>query len=445
MKFPAPIIVDAKLFGREPPHSAEAEMSLIGSMLIDPRCIPEVAETVTADDFYNPAHGMVFSAALDVFRKHGDGDLVQLQNRLREAGNYDTVGGDAKLVELVEATPSAVNYPHYMRIVADRAAGRRMIETCGRAVFDLQHSEDFPATIDGIQRDVMAAVKGGRASRAFTTTEITDAIVNRWEAGIPEDFEVPTPWDVLNAKIGGLVRGVFYVIGARPSHGKTTWAMQAARHMGQHYPVVFYSLEMGREALIAREIAAETGADFRAVMRGACNMERAVPAIGRLNLNKLLIIDNIPRRWATIQASMHRMHAQVKPRAYFIDYAQLMGHTDKRHLELSDIAGEMQGIAKKLDASVVLLSQINRGAVQTLASRPALKDLKESGGIEEAADVAILLHRESYYHEGDEQWSAENPDKVNTAEMIVAKQRNGPTGVVRVGWNGARFTNERGV
>jgi replicative DNA helicase len=456
-----------KLFDREAPFSAEAEISLLGSMILDPNVIGDVMMIVRRpEDFYIAEHGWIFRALIEVFDRHHSGDLVQTQERLRQMGVYEQIGGEAKLLELAEAVPAAVNAPFYARIVADKAKLRRLIDAAGKILYDAYHvgsdlgPEGVREVIDVAETKVFEIAEDESVSEPQELKKLLQDEIDRLEAQDGKGFSgVPTGYTELDDMLRGLQPGELVIIAARPSMGKTALALNLAEQIAlgglsfvredvPRVPIGFFSLEMSKSAVTQRLISARSGISSHNLRSGhGVDFRRVIQACGELEQAPIFVDDTPNMTVMTLRARARRLVRQHGIKCIMIDYLQLLtspgAARESRQVEVSTISRGIKALARELDLPVVCLAQLNRASEQREGNRPRMADLRESGSIEQDADVIILLHREDYYHVQDENWAIENPDKIGVAELIIAKQRNGPTGVVKLKWDAAttRFKN----
>lgn len=462
----------ASMFDRQPPAALEAEMSLLGSMILDPQVIPDVLSFVRSrEDFYDEKHGHIYAAVISVYDTHHSGDLVQIVDALRAAGKLELVGGEGYLVELAESVPAAVNAPHYARIVAEKAKLRRLIDAAGEILYEAYHAGELGPdgareVLDSAEMRVFEIAQEQQASDPQALAELLEIELRRIEAA---DFEgggysgIPTGYFELDDLLRGLQPGELLILAARPSMGKTALALNLAEQIAlggvplagaspsQRHAVGIFSLEMSKVSLVQRLLSARSGVSGSSLRGGARisdeDLRRLLMASEDLK-NAPIFIDDTPNLTVlNLRARARRMVAQHGVRCLMIDYLQLMSAPgaarESRQVEVSAISRGVKALARELNVPVICLSQLNRASESREGNRPRMSDLRESGSIEQDADVIMLLHREDYYHVQDEQWKAENPDKIGVAEVIVAKQRNGPTGVVKLVWDNrvTRFRN----
>lgn len=458
-----------RLFDRTPPHAMEAERSLLGSILLDPQVLNDVVEIVPSpESFYKESHGTIYKALVDTFDAHQSGDLVQLTETLRARGVLDRVGGTGYLMELAEAVPSAASAPYYARLIADAARLRKLIDAAGEILHDAYTGAD--GTPDGAKRVIDLAEKRifDIASEDINAEpeslkELLHAEMQRIdEADGRPIMGVPTGFPDLDQMTSGLQPEELIILAARPSMGKTAIALNLAeqiafggvtpwepRRHAKPVPVGIFSLEMSRGALVQRLLSARSGVDSAKLRNGMVNAEeyeRLRQASAELAEAPMIIDDTPGMTVLTLRAKARRMKQRHGIGCIVIDYLQLLSSPtaarESRQVEVSEISRSIKALARELKLPVICLAQLNRGAEQREGNRPRMSDLRESGSIEQDADVVALLHRESYYHRGEPAWDPnspefdeENRDKLNLAELILAKQRNGPTGTVKLVWD----------
>lgn len=458
-----------RLFDRTPPHAVEAERSLLGSILLDPGVLNDVVQIVpTADSFYKESHGTIYKALVDTFDAHQSGDLVQLTETLRARGVLDRVGGTGYLMELAEAVPSAASAPYYARLIADSARLRKLIDAAGEILHDAYTGAD--GTSDGAKRVIDLAEKKifDIASEDINAEpeslkELLLAEMTRIdEADGKPIMGVGTGFPDLDELTSGLQPEELIILAARPSMGKTAMCLNLAeqiafggvapwepRRKAKPVPVGIFSLEMSRAALVQRLLSARSGVDSGKLRNGMVSPEeyqRLRQASSELAEAPIVIDDTPGMTVLTLRAKARRMKQRHDIGCIIIDYLQLLSSPtsarESRQVEVSEISRSIKALARELRLPVICLAQLNRGAEQREGNRPRMSDLRESGSIEQDADVVALLHREAYYHRGEPAWDPTSPEfdednreKLNMAELILAKQRNGPTGTVRLVWD----------
>ena len=457
-----------KLFDRLPPHSLEAEMSLLGSMILDPQVIADVLPHVGSDDmFYSAAHSAIYRAIIGLYEQHQSGDLVLLVERLRDAQQLKDVGGEEYLVQLVEAVPAATSAPYYAKLVADKHRLRKLIEAAGKILYDAYHPGDeaqgVSEVLDQAESRIFAIAEQAQSNDAQSLAELLQEEIDRLESIEGKGVSgISTGFTRLDEMLSGLHKGEMVIVAARPSMGKTALALNIAEQVAmggvaagsrakhEKVPVAFFSLEMSKEAITNRLLSARSGVDSHKMRTGKFSendFQRLIRSAGDLREAPIYIDDSPNLTVLGLRARSRRLVRRYDVRCIVIDYLQLLtspsAARESRQVEVSEISRGIKSLARELDLPVVCLAQLNRGAEQREGKQPRLSDLRESGSIEQDADVVLLLHREEYYHVGDEDWAMDNPEKVGLTELIIAKQRNGPTGVVKLTWDSSttRFKN----
>lgn len=443
----------AKLFDRLPPHEIEAEMSVLGGLILDPTYIGEVAEVLNgACDFYKPAHSAIYQAILDLWEKNESLDIVSIKSILASRNELDQAGGVAYLTELIESTPGAVAAPSHARRIREAAKKRQLIEAFGKGLHDLYATPDTSTEIgDRVEAAVFAAAsKDSQASDTSTIGEIMQAeydLLEQHDGRAVRGLE--TGYFELDEMLSGLQAGQMIVIAGRPGMGKTCLAMCMAERIAiiNKNPTAFFSLEMSKGELGRRVMSSMGNVPAHLVRRnqiGADDFRRMVDAIGVASESPLYIQDVGDLSIMQLRAKARRLASRYALRAVFIDYLQLMtGANDRREEDVSSISRGIKGLAKELGVPVVVLSQLNRKAEEREGNKPRMSDLRESGSIEQDADVVMLIHRQDYY---DAQTKGDTFQPTNIAEVIIAKQRSGPTGTVKLQFDGStsRFNNLAG-
>jgi replicative DNA helicase len=441
------------MFDREPPKDVAAEMALLGSFLTDPSVIND-AQPIERGDFYAEKHGTLYAAIADVYDRTGELDLVLLQSELVARKVLDQIGGGEYLVELANGVPTAVNAPHYARIVREKATLRRIIDAASTTLYEAYNAADFGPSpvveiIDRAESRMFVCHQHGKADTTCGEEDlasIMDREVARMERA-EKPRAVATRYVDLDEKLGGgFHAGELIVIGARPSMGKTALMLNMATNIAQHgTPVGILSMEMSREALVLRAIASEARVDLAEIRGGVVLQDatlKAVYAACEVVKGYAIQIDDTPALTvATARTKARRMIQRHGVQVLFVDYLQLMtapGSNENRQTEVSAISRGLKSLARETGVPVVALSQLNRSVEGRSDFRPRMSDLRESGSIEQDADVITLLHREEYYHPGDTAWAQANSHLIGIGELIVAKNRNGKVGTVGLSWNPER-------
>jgi replicative DNA helicase len=434
----------SSLFEQLPPHSLESEMSLLGAMLIDPQVVGDVVLVVrSGNDFFKPTNGAIYDAMVELYDRHAALDIVLLHQLLNDRGTLDSVGGLNYLVELANAVPSAANALHYARDVRQKAAVRQLIDAAGDVLYDAYHSpEDAQVILERAEQAIFRIAQQSEHSHAETLQALVEEAMRLMEDNDGKLITgVPTGFRDLDEMTQGLQRGEMIIIAARPSMGKTALALNMAELMAlRDHPVGIFSLEMSRQQLVQRLLAAKSGVNSQKIRRSMLNSDdyhKLHIACGELMDAQILIDDTPGLTPLQLRAKARRMVAKHDIKAIFIDYLQLMsvgGRVESRQVEISEISRSIKAMARELNVPVICLSQLNRAPEQREGHRPRMSDLRESGSLEQDADVVMMLHREDYYHQGEDDWADRNPDKLGVAELIITKQRNGPTGNVTLTW-----------
>lgn len=451
-----------KMFDLEPPRSIEAERSLLGCMLLDYRVIGDCAEHLDGPEaFYEPRHGQIYQALKHVHDEHNSGDIGQIRQHLTDQGVLDEVGGLDYLERLLSEVAVAGNASHFARIVADKHRLRRLAEACGEIVFGVYHAGQLgraaQAIVDEAETAIFAVAQDGRAEQATELGAVVAAVHERLQAiadGRARAMGVETGYFDLDETLGGLQPGELIILAARPSMGKSAMATNIAEQLARAVdgsgapthrppvPVGVFSLEMSKSSLAERMLASASGVSSVKLRRGILSeaeLTHAAACADALARVPLFIDDTAGLSVSQLRSRARRMVQRHKVGVLVIDYLQLVAGggngRESRQEEVGQVSRAIKALARELNIPVLCLSQLNRSAENREGNRPRLSDLRESGSLEQDADVVLLLHREEYYHIGDTEWFERNPEKRGVAEIIVAKQRNGPTGSVPLVWD----------
>jgi replicative DNA helicase len=433
---------------RVPPHNLQAEESLLGAMLLSKDAIAAAVELLTADDFYKPAHGHIFDAITSLYGTGEPADPVTVAEELRRADLLDALGGQPVLVALQSSTPATTSAARYAKIVEEHALLRRMIGVAGE-ISERAYSlpDDVTKTIDEAEALVFAVAERRLADTLSPIGMLLDESLNRLEQLYERGGTitgVPTGYTDLDEMLAGMQASNLIVVGARPSVGKTSFALGLAQHAALHNdkPVLLFSLEMSQLEVTQRLLCAEALVDASKIRNGklgTSDWAKIHHGVTRLANAPIWIDDNPNITVMDIRAKARRLKSQLGGLGVvIIDYIQLMsgrGSAENRQVEVSEISRNLKILARELETPVMALAQLNRQLETRADKRPMLADLRESGSIEQDADVVLFLYR-------DEVYNPETPDR-GTAEVIVAKHRSGPTGKVRLAWREqyARFDN----
>jgi replicative DNA helicase len=438
----------APLLERVLPQSEEAEQAALGAMLVAREAIARVVDLLDAGDFYHPRHQMLYRAMIDLFSESEPVDVVTVQARLRDRDQYEQAGGTSYLMDLQEAAPTAAAVATYAKIVRAKATLRQLIQA-GAEVQEFAKNagdEDVETIVDRAEQTVFAV--GERTiTPAFTPIrellgETYDRIDEMQDSHRP-GTGLPTGYDDLDSLLSGLQASDLFVLAARPSMGKTALALNMAATVAktQGKTVAVLSLEMAKEQLALRLLCAEAGVNQQNIRQGYIDrgdMDRIAIAASKLYKAPIFIDDSPTMNVLQMRGKARRLRAEHGLDLILVDYLQLVsghGRFENRTQEISQVARSLKALARELRVPVVALSQLSR-AVEARGHprRPLLSDLRESGSIEQEADVVAFIYRPSYYGQEELRSAGYLETDHNIAEILVAKQRNGPTGTVRLAW-----------
>ncbi len=435
------------------PQNLEAEMSLIGSLLIDKEAMVKVGDSVTPEDFYSDKHRDIFDAICDLYRRHDPIDILSLSNRLEEKKLIEAIGGRAYLIQLANAVPTSSHAAHYAQIVQKKATLRRLIRAAQDiSALGFEEAEDVEQALDKAEQKLFS-VSQQFLKVAFTPiTNILDSAFERIDEIHREKGRlrgVPTGYPDLDAMLGGLQKSDLVILAARPSCGKTALSLDFVRNAAVRHkvPVGYFSLEMSKEQLVDRLICAEANVDMWKMRTGRLSEQgdnddftRIGHAIGTLSEAPIYIDDSASANIMEIRTKARRLQMEHGLGFLVVDYLQLMesrgGDTDNRVQEVAEITRGLKSIARELNIPVMALSQLSRAVETTKPAIPKLSHLRESGSIEQDADVVMFIYRKA----ADKNYRAEDlsPDERHLAEIHIAKHRNGPTGMVKLFFDDSR-------
>lgn len=455
-----PILPLDKLFDKPPPQSEMAEMALLGAMILEPSIIHEVIAIVRKPEvFFLEAHAAIFAALVKTYDQKQAGNLVLLGEALGDGEQLANVGGMKYLERLAAETPGPATAVHFARIVAEKARLRELIRAGGEIVYSAYHAgelgpEGARPVVDAAEKLIFDIAQQEDTSNAEALSKLVEQEYNRLLAMQGKGVSgLSTGYPDLDELTSGMQDGELIIVAARPAMGKTSFALNLAEQValgggqfgaksGKHVPVAFFSLEMSKSAIAQRLLSARSGYSSHDMRSGRLREEdydRLCEAMYELHDAPIYIDDTPGLSILGLRTRARRLVAQHGVKCIFIDYLQLMSAPnaakESRQVEVSAISRGVKALARELSVPVICLSQLNRGPEGRGDNRPKMSDLRESGSIEQDADVVMLLHREAYYHIGDAAWQEENADKQNLAEVIIAKQRNGPTDVVKLTWD----------
>jgi len=434
---------------RLPPHDIEAEEAIIGSLLVDPDAIVKVAGFLVAEDFWEEPHRLIYQACLSLYQRNEAIDQITVAHELARLDNLERIGGAAYLSHLISIVPTSLLVEHYAQIVSNMAVMRRLIASAGQiAVLGYEAGFDVEATLNKAE-DILFQVRKRQSARDFVSIRevLSGYFEGTGQAVISREGEIPhvlTGFTGLDDILGGLQRSDLVVLAARPSLGKTSLALNIARNaaINQKACVAVFSLEMSREAAVERLLSCESGVDSKRIRLRSFNEQdevRIMEASGVLAELPIYIDDSPQLRIVDIRSKARRLYFDRGIDLVLIDYLQLIqgnGRNENRVQEISNITRSLKLLARELDAPVLTVSQLSRAVEWRASHIPQLSDLRESGSIEQDADVVIFIYRDEMYYTKDE-WSKvhdveKEPYPQGLADIIVAKHRNGPLGQVKL-------------
>jgi len=432
---------------RVPPHDLLAEQSALGGMLLSKDAVADVVETLRGVDFYIPKHEVIYDALLTLYSHGEPTDVITVTDELVKTGELSRAGGADYLHTLTSLVPTAANAGYYARIVAERALLRRLVEA-GTRIVQMGYAAEGEAVelVNSAQAEIYAVSGNQEVEDYVPLTDAVSAAIDEIEAAKHNDGSmtgVPTGFRELDELTNGLHPGQLIIVAARPAIGKSTLALDFARAASVHYnqPSIFFSLEMGRSEIAMRLMSAEASVPLQLMRKGTVDSQdwtKIAQVRGRINDAPLYIDDSPNMTLVEIRAKCRRLKQRVGLKMVVIDYLQLLTsgkRVESRQQEVSEFSRALKLMAKELQVPVIALSQLNRGAEQRADKMPALSDLRESGSIEQDADMVVLLHRESAYEK--------DSPRAGEADLIIAKHRNGPTRTITVGFHGhfSRFAD----
>lgn len=423
---------------RIPPQNLEAEQSILGGLMLDANALDQVEDLISTDDFYKPAHQRIFSVIKELHHKNEKADLLTVSNLLDSRQEMENVGGAAYLATLLEKTISAANIQAYAKIVKEKSILRRLIEA-SVGIVDKAYTaeyEDIETFVDQAEADIFKIAENKSTQGLVGAWSIVESSIKRIEELYKRKEDITglsTGFMGLDSQTAGMHPGELTIIAARPSMGKTAFSLNIAGHVALRLKktVAYFSIEMGKDSVMTRMLAGEAKVNMSELRSGKIKDDswpRLIAAAGSLSEAPLFIDDTAGISPFEIRARARRLKAQYGLDLIMIDYLQMMSlkqRVDSREREVAEISKSLKGIAKELQIPIIALAQLNRGVDSRGDRRPMLSDLRESGSIEQDADVVMMLYRDDYYDK-------EDPDKAGHAEVIIGKQRNGPTGTVKL-------------
>jgi len=419
-----------------PPQNIEAERSVLGSILLDPEAIFKVADWLRIDDFYEKRHRLIYQAILTLFERRQPVDILTLTNQLEDQKNLEEIGGAAYLSSLINNVPTAFHIVDYAKIISSKAILRRLISAAGE-IASLAYKTELSSEeiIDKAEQVLFAVAKNLNKQNFTSITEILNKAFERIDEVHKDKGKLrglPTGFNDLDNLLAGLQKSDLIILAARPSMGKTSLALNIALNVAinQKVPVGIFSLEMSKEQLVDRLLCGEASVDswkLRTGNLGEDDFPRLGEAIARLSEAPIFIDDSPIANVFDIRTKARRLQAENGLGLIIIDYLQLMEggkNHDGRVQEISEISRALKALARELDVPVIAISQLSRAVEQRPSKIPQLSDLRESGSIEQDADVVAFIYREDYYEEDSE--------KKNIADILIKKHRNGPTGHIEL-------------
>jgi len=438
----------SEMIQRIPPNNIEAEQSVLGAMLLDKEAISTATEFITGDDFYREAHKEIFEAIVDIYNRGEPVDLITLTEKLKTRNTLEAVGGITFLTNLMDAVPTTHNVKYYAKIVEDKSLLRKLIKSSNEIIQkSYQAEEDIGEIIDDAEKGIFN-ISLNRSTQGFVHLKnILNANFDRIEQLYLNKGKitgVPTGFHDLDNKLSGLQKSDLILIAARPSMGKSSFMMNIVQHAAvrEKITTAIFSLEMSKEQLTQRLLCSEALIDAHRLRIGDINEDEWVNlarAMGPLSEAPIYIDDTPSISITEMRAKCRRLKLEHDLGLIVIDYLQLMqgkGNAESRQQEISEISRSLKALAREINVPVVALSQLSRAPEMRADHKPVLSDLRESGAIEQDADVVMFLYRDEYYHPDTE--------KKNIGEVNIAKQRNGPTGTVELIWLGqfTKFVNK---
>ena len=425
---------------RIPPHSVEAEQSVLGSILLDKDAMISVSETLIPEDFYKEAHRVIYECMLKLYNNQSEIDLITLADELRDQGYLDDIGGIAYITSLSTIVPTTSNIKYYINIVKEKSISRQLISAANDIInLGYDSSTKVEDVLENAEKKIFDISQERTTNDFQPINQVLTETLSMLEKLYEEKSDVTgltTGFRDLNKKINGLQRSDLLLIAARPAMGKTAFALNLVQNaaLKGDASVAVFSLEMSKEQLVQRMVAAQSSVELKKIKTGtlaANDWPRITDGMAVLSGAKIHIDDTPGIKISELRSKCRKLKIEKGLDLVLIDYLQLMegeGHNESRQQEIAKISRSLKILAKELDCPVVALSQLSRAPEQRADHRPMLSDLRESGSIEQDADIVMFLYRDDYY----------NPDteKKNIGEVIVAKNRHGETGTVELVWFG---------
>lgn len=442
--------MEEALIKRVMPHSIEAEQSVVGAMLMDKDAITTAGEIISGDDFYQASYGVIFDSMIELFNEGKPVDLITLQERLKEKDVPAEIASLEFVRDLVTAVPTSANVKYYAQIVADKSLMRKMIKL-NESIENMCYvgKEPVESIMEQTEKSMFQLLQRRTTGDYVPIKQVVLNALDKIEKASKSKGTVtgiPTGFIDLDYKLSGFQPSDFILIAARPSMGKTAFVLNIAQYMAfkKNKAVAIFSLEMSKEQLVNRLFSLESQVDAQSLRTGNMkdsDWEKLIEGAGIIGQSKLIIDDTPGISISELRSKCRKYKLEHGLDIIIIDYLQLMTgsvgrSSESRQQEVSDISRQLKGLARELNVPVVSLSQLSRAVESRPDKRPMLSDLRESGAIEQDADVVMFLYRDDYYNK--------DTDKKNISEVIIAKQRNGPIGTVELVWlpNYTKFANK---
>lgn len=428
--------MDNGLIGRIPPHSLEAEQSVLGAMILDKEAINTAIEIIRPDDFYKEANKEIFEAILTLFNKNEPVDLITLSEELKRRGTLENTGGVTYLANLSSGVATTANVKYYCKIVEEKSILRRLIRSCDDVIVkSYENTDEVNAIIEKAEKSIFDITQGRHREGFAPLNEVLLTSFSQIEERAANQGSLTgltTGFIDLDSKLSGLQKSDLILLAARPSMGKTAISVNIVTNaaLKANANVAIFSLEMSKEQLVQRMISAVAHVDLQKIISGRLSEEewiQVINSMGPLSQANIFIDDTAGISLMEMKAKCRRLKIEKGLDLVMIDYLQLMqldGRQESRQQEISAISRGLKALAKEMDCPVIALSQLSRAPELRSDHRPILSDLRESGAIEQDADVVLFLYRDEYYHDDSE--------KKNIGEVIIAKHRNGPTGSIEL-------------
>lgn len=431
--------MDEAVIKRVYPHSTEAEQSVIGSMIMDPEAIVAASEAITGEDFYEKQYGILYDTMVELHNQGKPVDLITLQDRLKEKDVPPEISSLEFIGELVAAVPTSANIKHYVQIVAEKSTLRKLARLSEEIANNCYSAKDpLEAILEQTEKKVFELVQKRNVGEFVPIRQVVMNAMDAIEKAAKNKGSVtglPTGFIDLDYKTAGLQPSDLILIAARPSMGKTAFVLNIAQNIAfkQNKTVAVFSLEMSKEQLVNRLLSLESKVSSQNIRTGNLSdseWEKLIESAGVVGKSNLIIDDTPGISITELRSKCRKYKLEHDLSIIIIDYLQLMsggqGKSDSRQQEISEISRSLKAVARELHVPVIALSQLSRAVEQRPDHRPMLSDLRESGAIEQDADVVMFIYRDDYYNKDTE--------LKNVAEIIIAKQRNGPIGTVNLAW-----------